>query len=77
MQQVNLPPETPALHTKAPAGVPAALSSILSLLMFTEEQRKMAQVLPATHVGELDGIPGFWFQPGLAMAVTIIWGVNQ
>lgn len=32
---------------------------------------------PATLKGKLDSISGCWFQPGLALNVAVIWGVNQ
>lgn len=32
---------------------------------------------PSAYVGDLDGILCFWCQLGLALAITVIWGVNQ
>lgn len=31
----------------------------------------------ATHVGVPDGVPCFWLQPGLALAIVATWGGNQ
>lgn len=31
---------------------------------------------PVTHVGDPGGAPGCWLQPGLALAIVAIWGLN-
>lgn len=31
----------------------------------------------ATHEGETDGVPGCYFLRSLALAVALMWGVNQ
>lgn len=33
--------------------------------------------VPATPMGDLDGVPGFQLQPGLALASVGIWRLNQ
>lgn len=32
---------------------------------------------PAMHVGDQDGVPDSWIQPGPALTGTVFWGVNQ
>nr|XP_051687805.1 uncharacterized protein LOC127482743 isoform X1 [Oryctolagus cuniculus] len=40
-------------------------------------QRRMAQCRALTHLGDLDGAPGSWFQPVPGLAVVATWGVNH
>ena len=31
---------------------------------------------PATHVGDSDGVPYSWLQPGPVLVVAAMWGMN-
>lgn len=58
----------------------AGLSSSFSLTICLSDNapgRKASALALATHVGELDGVPGSWFCPGPALAVLNIWRANQ
>lgn len=43
--------------------------------MGTEDSSSMCALAPC--VGILDGVPGFWLQPDLVLAIVSIWSVNQ
>lgn len=60
------------------AGVPGAESRLCCCSVQPGRQQMMSQVpeVPATHMGDLEGVPGSWLWSGLALPVVGIWRVK-
>lgn len=46
-----------------------------SLLMCSKDSPETCT--PVNHVGDQDGVPGYWCRLGLALAIAVSWSVNQ
>lgn len=65
---------TPASHTSAESWLLIQLPAYVPGKAADNDPSPRA---PAFYVGDPDGAPDFWLQPGLALILAVILGMNQ